>query len=357
MSDLIPVPMSLVSLQMQEPTCLPLRFQPGWHNVWEASLFKKANRVTGTHEWLFSRFGGDNAPSPRKTHLRDCTEAFTRTCEQALTLPLAQKRLRLRGAKNAMIFFDSWGESSCFEGIDNWRDTMFLDILPKKIALEYKLQAFSGKLRGERTGFLQALEMAQDCLQSGVADNVVVCGQHRHFPVLAFSEAAGWPKGQKRYQSDINVVHAVERNVCLLLTRQLPLLPALCLSPRLALPLKEKAAAAAVSGHWQAANSLQIFSCAPPAPALLAINRRAAAHFPAHLSLYTHFGDSGSLNPALGIYHWYNAGAPQGSALVSSLQQGHYLWLLHCQPGTAKTQEKTGVDRKDNSLREEINLL
>ncbi|WP_345828986.1 hypothetical protein AAGR22_18795 [Erwinia sp. HDF1-3R] len=333
------MPMSLVSMQMQEPTSQPVLFRPGWHNVWEASLCKNASRHLRTHNWMFQRFGGDAPLTPRKTHLRDALHAFNDTCHLALNTPEAQRHLRRRNAQNAMIFFDSWGESSLFEAIDNWRDSLFCDILPKKIAWTYKIQAFSSKLRGERNGFLLALEMAQDCLHSGVADNVVICGQHRHYPVMTLSETLGWPAGKARHHCGGNTLFAVERNVCLLVSRMTDSLPTLSVSPRRILPQRASAAVAQLTACWQAADCTQIYSTAPPTPALLSINQRAGAPFSSHLPLYAHYGDSGCLNPALGLHLWHNDGAPAGPGLISSLHAGHSLWLVRCQPAAASCGE------------------
>ncbi|WP_156103092.1 hypothetical protein [Erwinia sp. 9145] len=340
----------LVAMEIQEPTSLPVRFQPGWHNVWEASLYKKACRKTLTDGWMFRRFGGDVPLAPRKTELRDSIDAFTDTCERALQTRAAQKRLRQRGAKNAMIFFDSWGETSLFEDIDNWRDSMFVDILPKKILWDFKIQAFSGKLRGERTGFLLALDMAQDCLHSGVADNVVICGQHRHFPVMSLSETERWPRRKPSPQRGTNALFAVERNLCMLVTKCAETLPSLSVGPRQILPTAHRAAAERLSEYWRDAGGEHILSCAPPAPALLDINRRAAAAFAHHVPLYHQYGDSGSLNPALGIYHWFRAEAARTPALISSLHPDQRLWLVNCLPAAALHQDTIDLREKNTSL-------
>jgi len=326
--------MSLVSLQLQEPAGLPLRFQPGWHNVWEATLHKQSLHRTRASDWLFRRFGSDTPLAPRKTHLRDSMQAFTDTCHLALQRPQAQQHLRQKGGKNALIYFDSWGENSLFEDIDNWRDSLFADILPKKIAYTYALQAFSGKLRGERDGFLLALQMAQDCLHSGVADNVVICGQHRHFPVLTMSEALTWSQLPPFTQRNNGALIAVERNLCMLVSKPTGALPTIFLNPRIALPAGKKASTAFIAECWRHVAGMQIYSSAPPMSALQTrIQHAAESSQAAHVSLFTKYGDSGSLNPALGLSHWYNNGAPQSAGLVSCLHSEKHWWLLECQPG------------------------
>ncbi|KAB8312513.1 hypothetical protein EH228_06885 [Erwinia endophytica] len=347
--------MNLISLQIQEPAGLPLRFQPGWHNVWEASLHKQSLRRTRASDWLFRRFGSDTPLAPRKTHLRDNMQAFSDTCHLALQRPLARQCLRQKGSKNALIYFDSWGESSLFEDIDNWRDSLFADILPKKIAYTYALQTFSGKLRGERNGFLLALQMAQDCLHSGVADNVVICGQHRHFPVLTMSEALTWSPSPAFTQRNNGALIAVERNLCMLVSKPTDTLPTLFLHPRITLPAGNKASVAFMAERWRHAAGMPIYSSSPPMSALQTrLQRAAESSQAAHVSLFARYGDSGSLNPALGLSHWYNNGAPQSAGLVSCLHSEKHWWLLECQPAGVMPPPHT---QDDISVKENIAAL
>ncbi len=323
---------NLVGFAVMEPNNVPQPFQPTWFNVWEAWLHKKAGKATGAPNWLFKRFATDDEDLPRKANYRTWLNGLNQVCHSVLETAEAKKILRQRHSKNALIYFDAWGETSLFEEVNSWRDSLSIDMLPKSIARDFGVKDFTCKLRGERNGFLAGLRVAQDCLNSGIADNVILCGQYRNFPVLALSEAANL--GGNVRHSLSNTHSSVERVACLLLNKTSERGTKLHLSRRLTLSSRNSEAISVLAAGWQSCLPPQggmIFSCAPPSPRLSEVNQRAAEQLGMpHVALQHTYGDSGCLNPVLAFHHWQQHAPAHDYALISSLDAQRDAWLLAC---------------------------
>lgn len=209
----------LAGFSLLEPGTLLQRFQPTWFNVWEAAQYKKANARAGSGQWLLRRFGIDDAIQPaealRKANYRDWLNGLGDACHQAVAQLGAKGEFQLRHERNALLYVDSWGETTTFEEVNSWRDALSVDILPKNIVRDYGINGFSGKLRGERNGLMSALLIAQDMLNSDLSDNVIICGHFRSIPVLVFSEMQRYARPRGGAQG--NSQASVERVGCLIL--------------------------------------------------------------------------------------------------------------------------------------------
>jgi len=330
-----PEAINLIGFSLLEPSGGMHLFSPTWLNVWEASLYQKAGARAGRERWILKRFGVDDSLLPaqaiRKTNYRDWLNSMSDASEQAMAQLGKRGAFRLRNEKNVLLYIDSWGETSVFETVNSWRDALSVDILPKNIVRDYGIKDFTGKIRGERNALMNALQTAQDCLNSGLADNVIICGMFRNIPVLAFSEIAGLAK-QRGGQQDHHCQFSIERIGCLILKKAPGQGIALNISEYFPLPATE--AAQKLNARWQdyiGTNTRQVFSVAPPSKALRQLQTQALETLPSqieHLILSEYYGDSGCLNPALAWQHLLSHDTQPGHSLLNVLDGEGGAWLL-----------------------------
>ncbi|HDJ1439860.1 TPA: ATP-binding protein [Serratia rubidaea] len=326
----------LAGFSLLEPDTLLQRFQPTWFNVWEAAQYKKANARAGSGQWLLRRFGIDDAIQPaealRKANYRDWLNGLGDACHQAVAQLGAKGEFQLRHERNALLYVDSWGETTTFEEVNSWRDALSVDILPKNIVRDYGINGFSGKLRGERNGLMSALLIAQDMLNSDLSDNVIICGHFRSIPVLVFSEMQRYARPRGGAQG--NSQASVERVGCLILKKTAPGGPWLHLSRYLRLPGAAGQAARCLADGWLqhcGANTRQVLGVTPPAGALRQLQQRAFECLPAtlgHQALNELYGDSGCMNPALFWRYLQQFPSSPGHTLLSVLDGQGGAWLL-----------------------------
>lgn len=328
---------NLVGFSLLEPKAAIQRFSPSWYNVWEAWLHKKANAKAGSSQWLFRRFGVDSEILPaealRKANYRDWLNGMSAACAQAVAQLGTKGEFRLRHERNALIYVDSWGETSVFEGVNSWRDSLSVDILPKNIVRDYGIKDFTCKMRGERNGLMNALRVAQDCLNANMADNVIICGQFRSFPVLVFSETQRFPSSTTWRQTPANSQFSVERVGCLILKKQPGQGITLHLSDYRNLPGSPQQRAALLADRckeYLGAQTCAVLGVTPPALSFRALQRQAFEQLPASLtcvSLSETYGDSGCMNPAL-AWQYLQQNRITGHSLLSVLDGEGGAWLL-----------------------------
>ncbi|WP_411752226.1 hypothetical protein [Serratia sp. (in: enterobacteria)] len=328
---------NLVGFSLLEPRIAMQRFSPSWYNVWEAWLHKKANAKAGSNQWLFKRFGVDRATLPaealRKANYRDWLNGLSAACTQAVAQLGSKGEFRLRHERNALIYVDAWGETSVFEDANSWRDSLSIDILPKNIVRDYGIKDFTCKLRGERNGLMSALQVAQDCLNSNMADNVIICGQFRSFPVLVFSETQRFPSASQRGQTSANSQVSVERVGCMILKKASGQGVALHLSDYQLLPDSAYQRASLLADRYHqylGADTRAVLGVTPPSLSMRATQQQAFEQLPASLtcvSLSELYGDSGCMNPALAWQYLLQSNI-SGHSLLSVLDGEGGAWLL-----------------------------
>lgn len=328
---------NLVGFSLLEPRMSMQRFSPSWYNVWEAWLHKKANAKAGCNQWLFKRFGVDSEILPeealRKANYRDWLNGLSTACTQAVAQLGSKDEFRLRHERNTLIYVDAWGETSFFEGANSWRDSVNIDILPKNIVRDYGIKDFTCKLRGERNGLINALQVAQDCLNCNMTDNVIICGQFRSFPAMVFSEAQRFPSSTEHGQTPANSQFSIERVGCMILKKQPGQGIALQISDYQLLPDLSHQHATMLADRckqYLGADTRAVLGITPPAPSLRAVQRKAFKQLPAELacvSLSELYGDSGCMNPAIAWQYLLQSNIT-GHSLLSVLDGEGGAWLL-----------------------------
>ncbi|TQI80546.1 hypothetical protein FHU10_4583 [Serratia fonticola] len=329
---------NLVGFSLLEPRLPMQRFSPSWYNVWEAWWHKKANAKAGSQRWLFKRFGVDGETLPeealRKANYRDWLNGLSAACTQAVAQLGSKGEFRLKHERNALIYVDSWGETSVFEGVNSWRDSLSVDILPKNIVRDYGIKDFTCKLRGERNGLMNALRVAQDCLNSQMADNVIICGQFRSFPVLVFSETQRFPASRRRGATPANSQFSVERVGCMILKKSPGQGVALHLSDYMVLPSSPQQRAVLLADRCKqyiGADTRAVLGVSPPALSFRDLQRQAFEQLPSSLAcvpLSDIYGDSGCMNPALAWQYLQQNPIAAGHSLLSVLDGEGGAWLL-----------------------------
>jgi len=334
---------NIVGFSLLEPSSPLQVFQPNWFNVWEAWLYQQANRRSGSQQWLFKRFGADMAAecgdSLRKAGYREWLNGLSQACREAFDQLGSKQATQMRQQRNGLIYFDSWGESAIFEGVNSWRDALSVDILPKNIVRDYGIQDFTCKVRGERNGCLQALRLAQDLLNSGTLDNLVLCGQYRNFPVLALSEAATLAENPRVIRpGKSNCQTSVERLGCMILRKAPGQGMTINLLRYAALPKPRVQCTANLLMHWQQAITPQtalLLSSMPPSQHWQQLEQQALQRLPTPLPAYALaplYGDSGCTNPMLALHHLYQQALAGEHAVISCVDGQGGLWLTECWP-------------------------
>jgi len=337
-----PAAVYVVGLSVLQPAAAPVAYQPDRLNAWESQLWYQASRRSGVSQWLFNRFGTstDNA-IPVSARLRDADcraslRAIEQACCQAFASLDRQQRQRIRCERTALIYFDCWGESALFETDVSWRDALSLDVLPASIVRDYNIKEFSCKVRGEHQGFLLALRVAIDQLNSGSIDTVLLCGHYRSLPLMVFSQHSAASVRAAKGTTHISV----ERSAALILRKAAGEGAALHLSDYFLLSGQPKLAAQQLAQRWQrhwTPGCCALLGATHTSAAMLTLEQAALKIMPLPWhALTTTYGDSGCINPLLALLHLPSvriaANNQHPQLLVNALDGAGAGWLMSIWP-------------------------
>jgi len=186
-------------------------------------MYNKALKSTYAHGWGFKRFGtlkdAYAREMMRKPSYKEYIDSMEQASEAALQQLSAKERMLLMRSRTAFIYVDSWGESGPFEDISSALHTSMIDTLPKNLVKKFSVKDFTCKMRGEKQSLMQAMRVAQDYLNWGVFDNVVICAAYRAVPVLVFSEE-DIVVDKKNKEKDIKMNLSVERVGCFIFSNR-----------------------------------------------------------------------------------------------------------------------------------------
>lgn len=334
--------LAVVGFSMIEANCGLSMFAANGLNAWEKSLYQQAKKVSGKDIWLFNRFGmNGETNSYRNANYREALNSLSHACKNAFSEMTPAIRARIRKGKTALVYFDSWGETSMHEAVNSWRDSISVDMLPKSIARDYSVQDFSFKVRGERNGFLQAFRMASDLLNSETVDSVILCGLHRGFPVLVFSETTTAPAAKtKTPHHDGNSQYIIERVGCMVLRKEQNAERYLALSDYFTLSDRQKPDAHLLAEKWQdliTRETSTIYGANTPWGKNLFSEQLAIKQMPPGIhyqKICTTYGDSGCMNPMSAIHGAFNqtsVGESGNNHCIISAGDGQKgMWLLEC---------------------------
>lgn len=318
-------------------------FEPSWFNANEARFFKQAQRRHAQPEWLFSRFGMSDAEMGsehmRRAEYREALNAVAKVCRNAFDQVGRKLETQIRKQRSAFVYFDAWGETATFEGANSWRDVISLDLLPKPILRDYGFRGFSCKVRGERNGFMHAIRLASDLLNSNEMDTVVVAGLFRSLPLMVLSSAAERVALHGGTRAKLGTpCPSVERAGCVVLRR----LPAQGMSIAITsysrLPGHQQLAREHLASEWKARcneRTAYVMAGLHPSAAMRDLEREAyaaSAIGKRYLSVCDVYGDSGCMNPMLALSHLSSAPSwrARSHALISADDGRGGVWSMEC---------------------------
>lgn len=350
-----PIPESAINVIGQavyEADTSLMAFNATHYNEWEYQLYHSALKNSGKKAWIFKRFGADDENVKdqlqrlKKAVHRDAYHAMSLACKSAFESLGRKRGAQIRKGKCALIYFDVWGETAVYEGASSWRDSMYLDMIPKSILKDYGICEFSCKVRGERSSFFQGMSTASDLLNTGLADTVFLCGMFRSIPALVLSEAAQekpqhWPVLKKMLGGNS---YSIERTGCFILSKAEPDEGVIVhLSDYFALPEKERACEV-LSGKLQAhvkADSI-IYGALHPAHPVEALERQSIGMLPVSPRYYpicSVYGDSACMNGMVALSHFQSLPSEGDKHALLSADDGQgNVWLL--QSWMKKTENK-----------------
>ncbi|HKT95884.1 MAG TPA: hypothetical protein VJS30_05045 [Paraburkholderia sp.] len=327
-------------------------FEPSWFNANEARFFKQAQRRRAQREWLFSRFGmpgtGVDSEQMRRAAYREALNAVAKVCRNAFDQMGRKLEAQIRKQRSAFVYFDAWGETATLEGANSWRDVVSLDMIPKPILRDYGFRNFSCKVRGERNGFMHAIRLASDLLNSDEMDTVVVAGLFRSLPIMVLSSAAERVALHGSARSKLpNPCPSVERAGCVVL-RKLPARGmALAITSYGQLPESPRLARDDLAREWGARcneRTAYVVAGMHPSAAMRELERdayAASALGARYLSVCDVYGDSGCMNPMVALSHLTNAPdrGERSHALISADDGRGGVWGLECWRGPHEAKE------------------
>ncbi|WP_296651508.1 hypothetical protein [Paraburkholderia sp.] len=338
---------SMIGLGVVESDAGFVDFKPSWVNVREAQFHKLAQRRQGKETWTFKRFGmKPESRSPedlRRAHYREALNSLSTACKKAFDCLSRKMENQIRRQRSALVYFDAWGESSIFETPNSWRDAVSLDLLPKAIAREYGVSAFSCKLRGERSGFLQGLRVAADVLNSGEVDTVLLFGIFRAFPGMVLSEASSANELHGRAKTHLNstINYSIERSGCVILRKDPGAGISLNVSDYFLLPENTRRARKELTERWRVStgeDTASVYAGMHPSSEMQALESDAFDRLEQnanYFSICDMYGDSACLNPMLALSHLHSTGPLQQRrhALISADDGQAGIWLIECWSG------------------------
>ncbi|MDR0806405.1 MAG: ATP-binding protein [Enterobacteriaceae bacterium] len=217
--------MYLSSFSVTEPDDGVYLYYPSWLNVWESHLYNKALKSTNTHGWGFKRFG-----TTKDIYAREMIrtppyikyiDAMEQVSDSALQQMASRERMSLMKSRTAFIYVDTWGESGVFEDNPTALHTSTIDTLPKNLVKKFSVKDFTCKMRGEKQSLIQAMRVAQDYLNWGLFDFVVICAAYRAVPILTFSdEDIPVKRAERSKEKAINVNLSIERVGCFIFSNR-----------------------------------------------------------------------------------------------------------------------------------------
>jgi hypothetical protein len=340
-------PLMIAGLSVVQPTREAAPYSMRWYRAWESDLYRRAVRNTGRRQWDLTRFSVDGGPDALKAGYRETQAAISQAAKQAMAV--AESNCGRPGSRErlALLYFDFWGQCSHLEQAFNWRDSFDLDVIPKFLLRDHGVNGYSCKIQAGRAGFVQGLRIANDLLNGGDIDSVLLGGVFRFYPALGFSEAIVNAEQEQRWlgKGGQHSALIIERAGFVVLKRadaavKAKAPPLMIASPQyLAISRSGEAVSQQLTHAWSALLPEacgSIYGGLYPSSGLATAEGSASAAISSHMryeNLCRRFGDSGGINPLLALQHYAErkrttAGGDISPALLSLSDSNGATWLL-----------------------------
>lgn len=174
-----------------EPVGPAAIWRPRLNNAYEQELFRAARRESVITDWRVRSFTPDDFTGQSRSplnnlHLRAQEIAFHDALSAA---GLVRKIGRKQSRRVGVIYIDFYGNTSSLERELSSRELYYLDVYPTYLLQNHNISGFSIKMRGERNGVMEALEVAQTLIHSRELDTVILGGVFPCYAYLFLSEA------------------------------------------------------------------------------------------------------------------------------------------------------------------------
>lgn len=156
-------------------------FVPRLNNKLEQQLYEKLEKVSGIQYWYVDQF--DEKDQGR--HLDAVSQAFELAMKDA---GLYRKINKKNSPRIGIVYFNMYGPTSFMNKEFQVKEMYQSDVFPAFLLNNHNITGYSVRLRDERNGLFQALELARTLIQSGELDTVVVGGVFQAYSYLYLTE-------------------------------------------------------------------------------------------------------------------------------------------------------------------------
>lgn len=226
-------PIFITGIGLCTPDCRDKKiFVPRLNNAYEQEIFQKLCRISTNDEWYTASF--DEQCFHDKSSFQDYG---LRAVEKSFDCAFSSAKLSYKLHKNlknrvAVIYFNSYGNTSFLKLKPRKKDILYLDFFPSYILEKNNIKGYAVKLLGERNTGMEALNLAYNLLCLEVFNIIIVGGLCRIEPYLTWTdliEFISWEKGyfkKKPVKKSSDLVNlSSERCVFLVLEREFGTIP------------------------------------------------------------------------------------------------------------------------------------
>jgi len=168
-------------------------FVPRLNNKYEQSLYEKIEKTSGIQYWNVDQFDKET----QGRHLDAVSQAFEQAMKNAGLYRKINKKISQR---IGIVYFNMYGPTSFMNKEFQVKEMYQSDVFPAFLLNNHNITGYSVRLRGERNGLFQGLELARTLIQSGELDIVVVGGVFQTYSYLYLTEmqaALDWQVSKK----------------------------------------------------------------------------------------------------------------------------------------------------------------
>ncbi len=181
------IPISISGSGMVEGSKKRL-FVPRLNNKYEQRLYEEIAKSSGIHYWRVNQFD----PATQGGHLDAVSQAFEQAMKSA---GLYRKVNRKMSSRIGIIYFNMHGPTSFMNKEFQVKEMFQSDVFPAFLLNNHNITGYSVRLRDERNGLFQALELARTLIQAQELDIVLVGGVFQSYSYLYLTEmlaASAW---------------------------------------------------------------------------------------------------------------------------------------------------------------------
>lgn len=156
-------------------------FVPRLNNKYEQSLYEKVEEASGIQYWNVNQFDKETQGG----HLDAVSQAFEQAMRHA---GLYRKINKKTSQRIGIVYFNMYGPTSFMNKEFQVKEMYQSDVFPAFLLNNHNITGYSVRLRVERNGLFEGLELARTLIESGELDIVVVGGVFQTYSYLYLTE-------------------------------------------------------------------------------------------------------------------------------------------------------------------------